>query len=148
MNKNNIVAPELEGITEWLNSKPLKLSDFKGKVIGLDFWTHSCGNCAASIPKLERLYRKYADKGFVLIGVHSPELPTDKKVEAINEFVKKNHLSFPIAVDNDMMTWQVYNQRYWPTLYLIDKEGYVQSRHIGEGGYDAIEKEIQHLLAN
>jgi len=78
--------------------------------------------------------------------VHSPELPTDTKIDSIKTFVSKNHLSFPVAVDNDMMTWQVYNQRYWPTLYLLDKEGRIQSRHIGEGGYDAIEKEIQHLL--
>ena len=146
MEDTNPIAPELEGIQEWINSSPLKLADLRGKVVGIEFFTHSCGNCVNAIPKLDRIYRKYESKGFVLIGVHSPELPTDTKIDSIKTFVSKNHLSFPVAVDNDMMTWQVYNQRYWPTLYLLDKEGRIQSRHIGEGGYDAIEKEIQHLL--
>lgn len=140
------MAPEFEGIAQWINSSGMKLSDLQGRVVGIEFWTHSCGNCVNAVPHMERLYRKYNDKGFELIGVHSPEIPSDKKIKSIEAFAKKNHLSFPIAVDNDLLTWNAYNQRYWPTLYLIDKEGVVVSRHIGEGGYDVIEREIQHLL--
>lgn len=135
-----------EGITAWINSGPINLDRLKGKVIGIEFWTHSCGNCDKAMPQMQKIYEKYGPKGFVLIGVHSPELETDKELEAIKAYVLANKLTFPIAVDNDMMTWQVYGQRYWPTLYLVDKQGRIRSRHIGEGGYGRIKREIDHLL--
>jgi len=139
-------APNFEGITEWINSDSIDLSSLKGKVIGIEFWTHSCGNCNNAIPKMQEIYEKYRHQGFVLIGVHSPELETDKNIDAIKAYSEKKKLTFPIAVDNDMMTWQVYGQQYWPTLYLVDKQGNVRARHIGEGGYFAILKDIEQLL--
>lgn len=139
-------APEFEGITTWFNTEPLRISDLKNHVVAIEFWTHSCGNCHRALPHMQKLSEKYRDENFVLIGVHSPELPTDKDLSSIEKYLKDQRIRFPIAVDNDMMTWQVYGQQYWPTLYLIDKQGMVRSRHIGEGGYFAIQKEIEHLL--
>jgi thiol-disulfide isomerase/thioredoxin len=143
---NKTKAPELEGITKWINSDPIRLESLKGKVFGIEFWTHSCGNCNNAIPHMQEIYEKYRSQGFVLIGVHSPELESDKNIDAIKSYCDQKKLTFPIAVDNDMMTWQVYGQQYWPTLYLIDKQGMVRNRHVGEGGYFAIQKEIEHLL--
>jgi thiol-disulfide isomerase/thioredoxin len=146
MESESFPAPDLQGITHWINSGPLSIKQLAGKVVGIEFWTHSCGNCDNAVPEMQKLYEKYSPQGFVLIGVHTPELPTDKEVERIQDYVKRKKLTFPIAVDNDMMTWRAYGQKYWPTLYLIDQEGNVFSRHIGEGGYLRIEKDLLHLL--
>lgn len=139
-------APELTGIIHWINTEPLTLQALRGKVIGLEFWTYSCGNCDGAVSEMNALFEKYRMDGFTLLGVHSPELDSDKELSHIQDYIYKKRLTFPIAVDNDMMTWMTYGQKYWPTLYLIDKQGRIRSRHIGEGGYYRIEQEIVHLL--
>lgn len=146
MGKNLPNPPEFSGIDHWINTPPLAMESLRGKVIGIEFWTHSCSNCQRAMPEMQKLYAKYQDKGFVLIGVHSPEFESDKDLEAIEEYASSQKLGFPIAVDNDMIMWNLYSNRYWPTLYLIDKNGQVRERHIGEGGYHRIENDIIHLL--
>lgn len=140
------LAPEFKGITEWLNSDALLLKELRGKVIGLEFWTHSCGNCDNAAPHMQEIYEKYKDKGFILIGIHTPELESDRNIESIRQYIQEKGLTFPVAVDNDMIMWSLYGNRYWPTLYLIDKEGRINERHIGEGGYQRIRQDIEHLL--
>ncbi|MBI4177554.1 MAG: thioredoxin family protein [Candidatus Aenigmarchaeota archaeon] len=139
-------APEIEGITQWINSGPLKISGLRGKVVLVDFWTYSCINCIRTLPYLKAWYSAYAGKGLVIIGVHTPEFDFEKDYGNVKNFVDKNNIKYPVAMDNDYVTWKNYKNNYWPRKYLVDAKGFVRYDHIGEGGYGETEKMIQKLL--
>jgi thiol-disulfide isomerase/thioredoxin len=147
LNGNGASAPDFQGIVDWENSKPLKLSDLRGKVVLVDFWTYSCINCQNTFPSLRKWYRAYKDQGFVLVGVHSPEFQFEKSIPNIRQAIKHYDVEWPVAVDSNMATWNAYSNQYWPADYLIDKDGKVRNVHVGEGDYDATEKAIRSLLA-
>lgn len=141
------VAPELDGLTGWVQSQPLRLEHLRGKVVGIEFWTHGCQYCVHAAPRLQVLYDTYGKQGFVLIGVHTPEFEEEKDIAAIKKFLLHAHLTYPIAIDDDMKVWDAFGNQYWPTLYLIDKTGHVRATHVGDGGYEKIKQDIEHLLA-
>jgi thiol-disulfide isomerase/thioredoxin len=141
-------AKELYGPTGFVNSEPFKLSDYVGKkVILLDFWTYSCINCQRTIPYLKIWNDKYKDKGLVIVGVHTPEFEFEKDINNVSEAVKRLGVDWPVVLDSNYGTWGAYGNQYWPHKYLIDIDGYVVYDHIGEGSYDATEREIQKALA-
>lgn len=146
--KNNIYpsAPELIQGGEWFNSEPLKIADLKGKVVLIDFWTYTCINCIRTLPYLETWHEKYADKGLVIIGVHTPEFEFEKDADNVEQAIEDFGLKYAVMQDNDYATWRVYKNRYWPAKYFIDKDGKVRNTHFGEGAYDESEKLIQQLL--
>ena len=141
-------APELAGISGYLNSdnKEIKISDFKGKVVLIDFWTYTCINCIRTFPHLINWHEKYADKGLVIIGVHTPEFEFEKKRENVQAALEKFGIEYYVVQDNDYATWKAFKNRYWPHKFLIDSDGFVRYDHIGEGGYDETEAKIQELL--
>jgi len=140
-------APELTNTT-WLNvDAPLRLANLRGKVVLLDMWTFDCINCQHVLPALEGWYSQYADKGLVIIGNHYPEFSYEANLDNLKDAVAKNGIRFPVAQDNDGATWNAYKNQYWPTMYLIDKNGHIRYVHIGEGGYDETESVIQDLLS-
>lgn len=139
-------APELAGIAGWVNSPPLTIEGQRGKVVLVDFWTYSCINCIRTLPYLVMWHEKYADKGLVIIGVHTPEFPFEKDYENLKKAVEANNIKYAIAQDNEYATWRAYKNNYWPRKYIIDKEGIIRYDHIGEGGYEETEKKIQELL--
>ena len=141
------LAPELTKISGFINSKPITLADLRGKVVLVDFWTYSCINCIRTIPYLNAWYEKYADKGLVIVGVHTPEFEFEKDYNNVQAAVEKFDIRYPVAQDNEKGTWNAYDNRYWPRKYLIDADGYIRYDHIGEGGYAETEKVIQSLLA-
>lgn len=140
-------APELIGITHWLNSEPLTLDELKGKVVLIDFWTYTCINCIRTLPHVQGWYEQYQDEGLVVIGVHSPEFEFEKDSANVQQAITQYGLTYPVAQDNDFATWQTYNNRYWPAEYLIDAEGNIRYTHFGEGEYDQTEQAIRELLA-
>lgn len=143
-------APDLTGIDYYINTmnnQPIKLSDLKGKVVLLDFWTYTCINCIRTIPYLNDWYARYADQGFVIVGVHSPEFDFEKDPKNVQNAVNKFDISYPVVLDSEHKTWDAFNNNYWPRHYLIDTQGYIRDDHIGEGGYNETEKTIQTLLA-
>lgn len=139
-------APEIDGIDTWINSPPLVLSSLKGKVVLIDFWTYSCINCVRTLPYLKDWYIKYHDKGLVIIGVHTPEFDFEKNVENVKNAVIRNGINYPVALDNQFVTWQNFSNHYWPAHYLIDKNGQVVYEHFGEGDYDVTDNNIRFLL--
>jgi thiol-disulfide isomerase/thioredoxin len=140
-------APELTNQV-WLNSpKPLRLADLRGKVVLLDMWTFGCINCQHVVPSLKAWYTKYSSQGLVVIGNHYPEFDYEKELDLLQQAVRQMGIRYPVAQDNDGNTWRAYNNRYWPTLYLIDKHGDIRYVHIGEGRYPETEAAIQALLA-
>ena len=139
-------APELEGITGWHNTAPFTLEDKRGQVVMVKFWTFACYNCVNTMPYVNAWHDKYADDGFVIVGVHYPEFEFERNLDAVIESAKERGIEYPIAQDNDGETWRAYKNRYWPTMYLIDKNGNIRYTHIGEGAYDETERKIQALL--
>ncbi len=139
-------APELTGISNWINTQPTSLASLRGKVVLIDFWTYSCINCQRTQPYLNSWYDKYEKDGFVIIGVHAPEFAFEKVPENVRKGVKEAGIRYPVALDNDFATWNAYNNRFWPAKYLIDKDGQVRYTHFGEGEYNKTEEAIQTLL--
>lgn len=140
------MAPELIPGGAWFNSKPLKLSELRGKVVIIDFWTYTCINCQRTFPYLRKWYDTYKDKGLIIIGVHSPEFEFEKSEKNVAKAIKDFGLTYPIVQDNDFATWRAYNNKYWPAKYILDKDGVIRYTHFGEGAYDETEKVIQELL--
>jgi len=139
-------APEFAGISHWINSEPLKISDLRGKVVIVDFWTYSCINCIRTLPYIKDWYDKYHDDGLVIIGVHTPEFNFEKEVNNVEDAVKKFGIKYPVAMDNNYGTWDAYGNKWWPHKYIIDKNGRIKYDHIGEGNYAQTESVIVGLL--
>ena len=139
-------APELTGISDWINSNPLTIASLRGKVVMVDFWTYSCINCVRTLPYVEKWYETYKSKGFVVIGVSAPEFGFEKVKSNVAMAAKQHGLTYPIALDNNLSTWNAYANEYWPAHYLINRNGQVVSEHFGEGEYAATESAIQKLL--
>ena len=140
---------DLPGIVSWLNTPgdaPLSLTDLRGKVVLLDFWTYSCINCQRTLPYLEAWNTRYAADGLVIIGVHTPEFGFEKVRSNVAAAASRLGVTYPIALDSAYATWKAWDQNYWPAHYLIDKDGVVRQVHYGEGGYADTEKLIQQLL--
>lgn len=141
-----IKAPDITNST-WLNSEPLRLADLKGKVVLVEFWTLGCYNCRNVEPYVKQWHQQYAEQGFVVIGVHSPEFLYEREVENVKRYMKEHDIRFAVPIDNDFSTWNRYGNRYWPAMYLIDKRGIIRYIKVGEGGYSVTERQIQTLLA-
>lgn len=139
-------APEITGISQWINSDPLTIASLRGKVVLIDFWTYSCINCVRTLPYVEQWYETYKDKGLVIIGVHAPEFSFEKVPENVRKAVEERNVTYPVAMDNDLATWRAFNNRYWPASYLIDRDGNVRREHFGEGEYMESEQAIRVLL--
>lgn len=139
-------APPIQGIDSWINSPPLHLKDLRGKVVLIDFWTYSCINCLRSLPYIKDWYKRYHNQGLVIIGVHTPEFDFEKQLANVDAAVKKYGILYPVALDNQYVTWNNYENHYWPAHYLINKKGDVVYKHFGEGDYDITENNIRFLL--
>jgi thiol-disulfide isomerase/thioredoxin len=143
-------APEFAQIAGYINTPnnaPITLASFKGKVVLVDFWTYSCINCIRTLPHLNDWYQRYADKGLVIVGVHSPEFEFEKNYHNVKAAVQKFGIKYPVILDSDHGTWNAYGNQYWPRDYLVDSQGYIRHDHIGEGDYNTTESAIQSLLA-
>jgi len=140
-------APELTD-TVWINSdKPVRLADLRGQVVLLDFWTVDCINCFHTQPYLRDLYARLNGKGVQIVGIHFPEFSYEADVSYVRDYMTKNNLQYPVAIDNDGASWNAYEMHAWPAVELIDKNGHRRFRQIGEGNYDRIDAAITALLA-
>ena len=138
--------PELQGISNWINSESLTLASLRGDVVLLQFWTFACSNCQATIPHLVGWHDKYADKGLKIISVHTPEFAYERELNNVKQAVKKRNIKYAVAVDNGFETWKAYNNEYWPHLFLANRQGQIVYDHIGEGAYAETETKIRQLL--
>ena len=136
-----------DGAKTWLNTPPLSASDLRGKVVLVDFWTYTCVNWARTLPYVRAWAEKYKDHGLVVIGVHTPEFPFEKDLDNIRRAVKEMRVTYPVAIDSDYAVWRAFSNNAWPAVYLIDAQGRVRYRHLGEGEYQRTEETIQQLLA-
>src|SRR5436190_23247317 len=128
-------APDL-AIGEWINSEPLKLKNLRGRVVLIEFWTFGCYNCRNTLPFVKRWHEDYKDKGLTIVGVHSPELANEQKLENLRREVASLGIKYPVVTDNDYSTWNAYGVSAWPTLFVLDKESRIRWMHVGEGAYE------------
>ncbi|HSE10860.1 MAG TPA: NHL domain-containing thioredoxin family protein [Nocardioidaceae bacterium] len=138
-------APQLKG-RGWLNTagRAYSIADFRGRFVLVDFWTFCCINCLHVLDELRPLEKKY-DGELVVIGVHSPKFVHEADPDALEAAVERYEVAHPVLDDPDLETWQAYTARAWPTLVLIDPEGYVVAQYAGEGHEHAIDALIAEL---
>ncbi|MFG3513538.1 NHL domain-containing thioredoxin family protein [Streptomyces bobili] len=141
-------APELIGKGGWLNTggKQYSLADLRGRILVLDFWTFCCVNCLHVLDELRALEQKHRDT-LVVIGVHSPKFVHEAEHEAVADAVERYGVEHPVLDDPELATWKQYAVRAWPTLVVVDPEGYVVAQHAGEGHVHAIERLVTELEA-
>jgi len=134
-----------EGVI-WINSPPLTMRELRGKVVMIDFWDYTCINCIRTFPVNKKLWERYRDTGFVLIGVDDAEFSSAAPVDRVREAAKRFELPYPIVVDYRFQIWNAYKNAFWPNIFLIDAEGTIRYNHEGEGNDKEIEGAIQGLL--
>ena len=142
-------APELVGVAPWFNTpggEPLGLAALRDRVVLLEFWTFACVNCQRTFPFLRRMHGHY-QRDFTVVGVHSPEFAFERSAENVERAVREHGIEYPVGLDNDFVAWNAYGNRYWPTIYLIDRAGQIRYTQIGEGNYGRTETAIRTLLA-
>ncbi len=147
-------APEFTHSSQahWLNSKPLRLSQLRGKVVLVEFWAFQCVNCRRTQPWLHAIQQRYADKELVIVSVHTPELPEERSIANVRKAVAEQRIANPVMVDDDYSYWYAMKNRYWPAFYVIDKRGRIAARaigemHIGQARAAELEREIEEQLA-
>ena len=143
-------APRIrgEGVNEWINTDELTFEGLQeeNKVVLVDFWTYTCINCIRTLPYLKQWHDKYADRGLVIVGIHTPEFDFEKSLDNVKEAVEGFEIEYPVVQDNNYWNWNAFNNRYWPAKYLIDTDGYIRYSHFGEGKYEETEQAIRLLL--
>jgi thiol-disulfide isomerase/thioredoxin len=139
-------APEFAGIDQWINSPPLTMAGLRGKVVLIDFWAYSCINCLRAMPRTEHLYETYKDKGLVVVGVHSPEFDFESDPANVQRAVKRLGVTYPVALDNHLGTWNAWHNQFWPAQYLVDQNGNLIGHQYGEGNYLRMENAVRLLL--
>ncbi len=139
--------PDSVGIVGYINTPPVNVSSFRGKVVLVDFWTYSCINCQRTLPYIQGWWEKYKDSGLVVLGMHTPEFEFEKILSNVERAVAKFGLTYPVLLDSNYATWNAFSNRYWPHKFLLDSTGKIRYDHIGEGGYEETERVIQELLA-
>lgn len=141
-----IHAPEFPEGAEWFNvAAPLSLKALRGKVVLLDFWTYGCINCMHVLMEIQRLERKYRDE-LVVVGVHSAKFTNERKSDSLRHVLVRYGIEHPVVNDADFGIWRRYGARAWPTLVLIDPEGYVVATASGEGKGDAFDQAIAAVV--
>lgn len=144
--RNRVRAPELNGGLGWLNTDhPLTLAELRGRIVLLDFWTYCCINCMHILPDLKILEERYPNE-LVVIGVHSAKFTNEGQTDNIRQAILRYEIAHPVVNDAKFAIWQQYGVRAWPTLMMIDPEGYACAAYSGEGNLARIDRDIQLLI--
>lgn len=146
-------APELRDVEMWIHSAPLTLAQLRGEVVVVHFYTFGCINCIHNLPHYNDWHAQFPADRFKVIGIHRPETPGERAVEDVRRKAVEAGIAYPIAVDNSSANWDAWANRVWPSVYLIDKRGFVRYWWYGEMNWQGVEGEkwmrsrIRQLLA-
>jgi cytochrome c biogenesis protein CcdA/thiol-disulfide isomerase/thioredoxin len=142
-------APEFTDTQRWFNTpagRPLTLAALRGRVVLVDFWTYTCINCIRTLPFLKGLYATYHPYGLDIVGVEAPEFTFEQEAANVQQAVQSDGIRYPVVQDNNLATWNAYQNEYWPAEYLIDAHGQVRHTQFGEGDYKQSEAAVRQLL--
>ncbi len=141
-------AEEISNPSGFVNAEDFSVREAAGeKVVLLEFWTYTCFNCQNVQPHVNAWHDAYAEDGLQVVGVHTPEFGFEREYANVEAAVREAGIEYPVVLDNAYATWDAYDNRYWPAIYLIDADGFVRYKHFGEGAYEETEAKIQELLA-
>lgn len=145
-------VPAFEGLTHWINTdhpvnpaRPEKVGNVQTVTL-VDFWAYACINCQRANQHITKLYDHYRDYGLNVVGIHAPEYAFEREPANVAAAVEAQNIHYPVALDNNFLTWSNFTNRYWPAHYLVDAQGQVRQVHEGEGAYAATEKVVRELL--
>ncbi|HEY4827984.1 MAG TPA: cytochrome c biogenesis protein CcdA [Solirubrobacteraceae bacterium] len=144
-------APNFTGTEDWFNTpgdRPLSLTQLRGHVVLVDFWTYTCINCLRTLPFLKGLYAQYHRYGLDIVGVETPEFTFEQEASNVRQAIASDGIKYPVVQDNQYGTWNAYQNQYWPAEYLIDAKGQVRHVQFGEGNYKEDEAAVRALLAD
>ncbi|HEY1066012.1 MAG TPA: redoxin domain-containing protein, partial [Pirellulales bacterium] len=130
--KNPGQAPEFEGVTEWINTEPVKLADLRGRVVVVHFYAFNCINCIRNLPHYNKWQKDFADQPVTIVGLQTPETDDERKIELVRKKAKESEMTHAIGFDADSKMWNAWGNDLWPTVYLIDRRGRVRYRWRGE----------------
>jgi cytochrome c biogenesis protein CcdA/thiol-disulfide isomerase/thioredoxin len=142
-------APAFTDNQDWFNTpgnRPLTLAGLRGHVVLVDFWTYTCINCIRTLPFLKGLYATYHRYGLEIVGVESPEFTFEQEASNVRQAIGSDGIRYPVVQDNQLGTWNAYQNQYWPAEYLIDAHGTVRHTQFGEGDYKRSEAAVRQLL--
>lgn len=139
--------PSIEGGTGWIGSVPLTNAGLRGSVVFVNFWTFECYNCLNALPHVKAMHAKYASQGLVVIGVHTPEFPRERVQANVRAAMQRLGVRHPVVTDNGFAIWRAFGNRYWPSAYIVDRQGRIRYHWDGEGKYEEQERVVQQLLS-
>ena len=145
------LAPELDdsGAT-WIQGGPLKLEQLRGKVVAVHFYAYQCSNCIANIPHYNAWYSDLADQGLEVIGIQTPETSAEAKSANVSRAVKREGIEYPVLLDGSRSNWNAWHNTMWPTVYLVDKRGFIRRWWQGEMNWKGTpgEKQMRRTIEN
>ncbi len=147
------MAPEFVPVESWVNSKPLTLKELRGKVVLVHFYAFQCHNCHANFEIYRRWHDQLRSKGVEVVGIQTPETSQERDPAAVKSAAGERKLEFPILVDLESKNWAAWGNTMWPTVYVIDRNGYIRHWWQGELNWKGatadktIENVVEKLLA-
>lgn len=147
------LAPELIDAGEWAGSGRPTLDSLRGNVVLIHFYAFQCHNCVANFDHYNRWHQSLSGKGVKVIGIQTPETGAERDPRLVKEAAVKEGFGFPVLIDLKNENWNAWGNTMWPTIYVIDKRGYIRSWWQGElnwqgaTGDKTIEKLVEELLA-
>ncbi|MCF7974846.1 MAG: redoxin domain-containing protein [Phycisphaerae bacterium] len=136
-------APEFEAVETWINASPLTMAQCKGQVVVIHFYTYGCINCIRNLPHYNSWYERYAQRGVQIIGIHRPETSGERQIESVRKKGVEAGIQYPVAVDNEAVNWNAWGNRVWPSVYLVDRQGFVRYWWYGELNWQGAPGELQ-----
>jgi len=135
------------GASDWIDGRPTAAA-LTGKVVVLDVFTVDCYNCQNVVPTLRSLYAADRGRGLAVIGIHSPETPSEKGRSYVTDSLGRQGIVWPVAVDNDFALWHAYGVNAWPTELFFDRQGRLRGTIVGDSQDDAVKHLVDQLLAD
>ena len=130
----------------WFNSEPVPISALRGRVIVIHFWDYTCVHSVRTIPYIKEWQKKYEQYGLVVVGVHAPKFPFGRNPENVQHAITRLGIPYPVVTDNEFLISTNYKNMYWPSVYVVDGDGFVRHYNVGDTNYPATERVIQTLL--
>lgn len=142
-------SPTLQPVlsaADWIGVRPSR-ANVTGHVVIVDVFTVDCFNCRNVVPTLRRLYRDDRAKGLEIVGIHSPETPAEQQRGYVVENLRRQGISWPVAVDNSFALWQSYGVNAWPTQLFFDRHGHLRKVIVGDSQDDLVRSTVEGLIS-